>query len=74
MFLKSIIIILIFVASGLITTSCATVKPYQKMYLNQEDMQLSSNKLEVFEENFQTYREGAAGAVGGKVGGGCGCN
>lgn len=61
-------------ASGLIISSCATVKPYQKMYLNQEDMQLSSNKLEVFEENFQTYREGAAGAVGGKVGGGCGCN
>lgn len=61
-------------ASGLIISSCAAVKPYQKMYLNQEDMQLSSNKLEVFEENFQTYREGAAGAVGGKVGGGCGCN
>ena len=74
MILKKTIIILIFLVSSLIISSCATVKPYQKMYLNQEDMELSSSKLEVFEENFQTYREGAAGAVGGKVGGGCGCN
>ncbi len=60
--------------SSLILTSCATVKPYQKMYLNQEDMELTNTKLEVFEINFQTYREGAAGAIGGKAGGGCGCN
>ncbi len=55
-------------------SSCAVVKPHQKVYLNQEDMGLSSTKLEGFEENFQTYREGASGALGGKVGGGCGCN
>ena len=74
MILMKTIIILILLVSSLIISSCATVKPYQKMYLNQKDMELSSSKLEVFEENFQTYREGAAGAVGGKVGGGCGCN
>ena len=74
MILMKTIIILILLVSSLIISSCATVKPYQKMYLNQEEMELSSSKLEVFEENFQTYREGAAGAVGGKVGGGCGCN
>ncbi len=66
--------VLIFILSSMILTSCATVKPYQKMYLNQEDMELTNSNLEVFEINFQTYREGAAGAVGGKVGGGCGCN
>ncbi|HQU60405.1 MAG TPA: DUF4266 domain-containing protein, partial [Saprospiraceae bacterium] len=27
-----------------------------------------------FESYFQFYREGAAGANGGKTGGGCGCN
>ena len=58
----------------LITTGCATVKPYQKVYLNQEDMKLADSKLLIFETNFETYREGAAGANGGKVGGGCGCN
>jgi hypothetical protein len=68
------IVILILSTSYLILSSCATVKPYEKMYLNQEDMQLDSNKLEVFEDNFQAYREGAVGGGGGKVGGGCGCN
>lgn len=54
--------------------SCATVKPYQKQYLNDEDMLLTSRLLEQFEINFQNYREGASGANGGKTGGGCGCN
>ena len=54
--------------------SCVSVKEYQKMYLNDEDMALSPRSLESYETNFQSYREGAAGANGGKVGGGCGCN
>ncbi len=54
--------------------SCATVKPYQKQHLNDEDMQLSSSMIEFYEINFQNYREGASGANGGKTGGGCGCN
>jgi hypothetical protein len=58
----------------LFATACATVKPFQKVYLNQEDMKLADSKLLFFETNFETYREGAAGANGGKVGGGCGCN
>lgn len=37
-------------------------------------MALEANKTDMFETNFQTYREGASGANGGKVGGGCGCN
>ncbi|WP_435261643.1 DUF4266 domain-containing protein [Tenacibaculum sp. nBUS_03] len=57
-----------------ICTSCATVKPYQKMYLNDENMALSSRKIEQYEINSQNYREGAAGANGSKSGGGCGCN
>ena len=44
------------------------------MYLNDEDMQLSNRKIENYENNFESYREGASGANGGKVGGGCGCN
>ena len=54
--------------------SCVSVKEYQKMYLNDEDMALGPRTLESYETNFQSYREGAAGANGGKVGGGCGCN
>jgi len=58
----------------LINVSCTTVKEYQKNKLNDAEMSLSSRKIEKTEHNFQTYREGASGANGGKTGGGCGCN
>ncbi|MEZ5017895.1 MAG: DUF4266 domain-containing protein [Flavipsychrobacter sp.] len=54
--------------------SCAPVKEYQKQYINDSEMELSARKTEVFENSFQSYREGASGANGGKTGGGCGCN
>lgn len=55
-------------------SSCTTVKEYQKNKLNDNEMALSSRKVEKTEMSFQTYREGASGANGGKTGGGCGCN
>ena len=55
-------------------SSCTVVKEYQKVYINDPDMVLSALKMERFETNFQVYREAAAGANGGKSGGGCGCN
>ncbi|MCJ7467861.1 MAG: DUF4266 domain-containing protein [Maribacter sp.] len=55
-------------------TSCVAVREYEKVYLNDEEMKLSSKDLERFETNFQIYREGSAGGNGGKTGGGCGCN
>ena len=54
--------------------SCTTVKEYQKNKLNDAEMILSARKIEKTELNFQSYREGASGANGGKTGGGCGCN
>ena len=63
---------LIFVLAQM--SSCVSVKAYQKMYLNDSEMELAAKKIEMFETNFEAYREGAAGANGGKVGGGCGCN
>jgi hypothetical protein len=54
--------------------SCTTVKEYQKSRLNDGEMALNSRKIEKTEQNFQSYREGASGANGGKTGGGCGCN
>lgn len=55
-------------------TSCVVVKEYDKVYLNDEEMQLVGKGIERFETNFQIYREASAGANGGKTGGGCGCN
>jgi len=58
----------------LLVTGCAPVKEYQKNKINDSEMVLGARKVEKPESNFQSYREGASGANGGKVGGGCGCN
>jgi len=55
-------------------SSCVAVKPYEKAFLNDEEMQLAAKANKRFETNFHVYREAAAGANGGKTGGGCGCN
>ena len=66
---------LILVAAAAVSiASCTTVKAYQKSRLNDGEMTLGSRKVEKTENSFQTYREGASGANGGKTGGGCGCN
>ncbi len=55
-------------------SACTTIKPYQKMYLNDEDMQVSDKLVEQFDNSFESYREGSSGGHTGKTGGGCGCN
>jgi uncharacterized protein DUF4266 len=63
-----------FLCASVFIYSCTPVKEYQKNKLNDAEMELSSRKVQKFEQNFQSYREGASGANGGKSGGGCGCN
>ena len=60
--------------AGVILTSCVHLKEYQKSRINDSEMILGNRKVEKNELNFQSYREGASGANGGKTGGGCGCN
>jgi len=72
--MKQFIAIFIFFISTLLLVKCTTVKEYQKNRINDSEMQLSARKSEKPEMNFQSYREGASGANGGKTGGGCGCN
>jgi len=62
------------VISVLILQSCNSVKEYEKAKINDPDMKLSARTAERYETTFQVYREAAAGANGGKSGGGCGCN
>lgn len=62
------------IATAVSFCSCTTVKEYQKNKLNDGEMTLGSRKVQKTEMSFQTYREGASGANGGKTGGGCGCN
>jgi len=72
--ISSFTILVLFLLLAFVFNSCVSVKPYQKMYLNDSEMELSTKKAEKFEENFLLYREGSSGANGGKSGGGCGCN
>ena len=67
-------LIFILIICGFFFNSCTAPKAYQKIYLNDAEMELAPRKSEKFEINFQVYREGASGANGGKSGGGCGCN
>ena len=55
-------------------TSCVAVKEYEKELINAPEMKLGARTSEKYEVTFQVYREAAAGANGGKSGGGCGCN
>ena len=71
---KQIIQMLSAVSLLALLTSCVHVKNFQKGKLNDAEMGLSNRKVEKNELNFQSYREGASGANGGKTGGGCGCN
>lgn len=66
--------IMLFLVLILIMQSCVAVKEYDKQYINDPDMKLSAKPAERYETTFQVYREAAAGANGGKTGGGCGCN
>jgi hypothetical protein len=63
-----------FIIVTILLASCTTVKEYQKNKLNDAEMELGSRKVQKTEMSFQSYREGASGANGGKTGGGCGCN
>ncbi|MFT3826265.1 MAG: DUF4266 domain-containing protein [Chitinophagaceae bacterium] len=65
------IVLLIVVA---LAAGCKAVKPYQRAYLNDENMQIGKLPSEKFSGNMHTYREGASGGGGGKNSGGCGCN
>jgi hypothetical protein len=72
--MKKIIRIALIVLPLTAFMSCASVKPYQKSYLNDEEMKLSDRKVSVFGADFHAYREGAVGGTIGNSGSGCGCN
>ena len=52
---------------------CASVQPWERERLALLPMAPEGSPCQRFERNVEVYREGAAGANGGKSGGGCGC-
>ncbi|UWX56176.1 DUF4266 domain-containing protein [Maribacter litopenaei] len=55
-------------------SSCVMVKEYEKVNINDPDMILADKPCDRNVTTMHSYREAAAGANGGKTGGGCGCN
>lgn len=58
----------------IVLSSCVAVKGYEKVNINDPDMELSEKLCDRNITIFHSYREAAVGANGGKTGGGCGCN
>lgn len=54
--------------------SCESVKPYQRVYLNDREMKMGQRGARAFDSNVQAYRESAIGGGSKKASGGCGCN
>ena len=59
---------------GICLGSCVVVKEYEKVNINDPDMILADKPCDRNVTTMHSYREAAAGANGGKTGGGCGCN
>ena len=57
----------------ILITACTSVKPYQRRYLNDREMQLQKNSTAQFEDYFQSIREGSTPPESGKTNDGCGC-
>lgn len=58
--------------SGLLTTACATVKPWQRGMLADSCMVFDANSATAYMTHWQEAREGSMGGFGVQ-GGGCGC-
>jgi len=70
-FLKATVIFSVII---FLTTGCHTVKPYQRVYLNDPEMQIGNDVAGRYEERVQDIREGAYPAGSYNKAGGCGCN
>ena len=57
----------------IILSGCASVKPYQRQYLNDNQMQITASPAAQFEDYFQSIREGSVTSGSQKNSEGCGC-
>ncbi|PQB03960.1 DUF4266 domain-containing protein [Aureitalea marina] len=60
---------------GLGLASCSDqLKPYERVYVDDTEMQLAPSRSLVFQHYVHSIREGAVTASAKKGSGGCGCN
>jgi hypothetical protein len=66
-------LLLTFILFALLT-SCATVKPYEQIFINDSEMQMGGDETRNFDNYVHSIREGSMPAGSVKSSGGCGCN
>ena len=59
---------------ALVLSSCATIKPYEQVYINDPEMKMGNDAGKNFNNYVNSIREGATPAGTTKASGGCGCN
>ena len=71
--LPKFILLMVLITVGL--TSCSDqLKPYERVYVDDLEMQLVPSRHLVFQHYVHSIREGAVTASAKKGSGGCGCN
>ena len=55
-------------------SSCTSLKPYERVYVNDPEMQMGTDSGKNFEGYVHSIREGATTSGSSKGSGGCGCN
>jgi predicted phosphatase len=66
-------LLLSFIALVLLS-SCKAIKPYERVYVDDTEMQMGNTSAKIFEAYIKSIREGATPTSGAKSSGGCGCN
>jgi hypothetical protein len=66
------ILLMLFMAS--VMGSCTTIKPWERVYLKDPQMQLKHTTGKNFSNYVHSIREGSTPAGSTKSSGGCGCN
>ena len=59
---------------GIFFSSCVALKPYEKIYVNDPEMQMTSDASLQFQGYIFTIREASISSGTSKSSGGCGCN
>lgn len=55
-------------------SSCISLKPYERIYINDPDMQMGLDAGLNFQNYIFSIREGSTPPAAAKASGGCGCN
>jgi hypothetical protein len=67
-------LLLVIVVASLLAGGCTTLKPYERVYVNDPEMRFGSDAGQSFDGYVRSIRTGAVPAGGSKSSGGCGCN